>query len=91
MSCARRNAAALLMFALISFAAIAAAEVVTPIRDGWRFHRGDVMGAEVASFDARGWTSVDIPHDWAISGPFHQTNDLQNARVLQVVRLVEWP
>ena len=83
MSRAGRNSATLLMFALILFAAIAAAEVVTPIRDGWLFHRGDVTGGEVASFDARGWTSVDIPHDWAISGPFHQTNDLQNARVLQ--------
>ena len=64
-------------------AASAAAEMVTPVCDGWLFHRGDVVGAESASFDVKDWTPVDIPHDWAIAGPFHRTNDLQNARVLQ--------
>ena len=70
-------------FAAASFTATAAAETMTPVCDGWRFHRGDVVGAESVSFDAKGWKPVSIPHDWAISGPFHRTNDLQNARVLQ--------
>ena len=70
-------------FAVVSFAVSAAAETVMPVCDGWRFHRGDVVGAEAIGFDDAKWTAVQIPHDWAISGPFHRTNDLQNARVLQ--------
>lgn len=59
------------------------AETVLPVCTGWRFHRGDVPGAEARTFDDAGWEAVPVPHDWAIAGPFHRTNDLQNARVLQ--------
>jgi beta-galactosidase len=38
----------------------------------WRFLRGDVAGAEMAQFPDRDWIFVDLPHDWAISGPFDQ-------------------
>jgi beta-galactosidase len=37
---------------------------------GWRFHKGDVAGAERPEFDDAGWTAVRLPHDWAIDGPF---------------------
>lgn len=30
-----------------------------------------------------GWTSVRIPHDWAIYGPFDRDNDLQKVAVIQ--------
>ena len=61
----------------------AATETTTPVCDGWRFRRGDAPGAETLGFDDAKWEAVQIPHDWAIAGPFHRTNDLQNARVLQ--------
>lgn len=32
----------------------------------WRFHRGDVAGAEHARFDDSGWRLLDLPHDWSI-------------------------
>jgi beta-galactosidase len=32
----------------------------------WRFHRGDVPGAEAADFDDSQWRSLDVPHDWTI-------------------------
>jgi len=32
----------------------------------WRFHRGDVSGAEQAAFDDSGWRALDVPHDWSI-------------------------
>ncbi|GAA0674418.1 hypothetical protein GCM10009102_28000 [Sphingomonas insulae] len=38
----------------------------------WRFTRGDVAGAEAAGFADAAWTSVDLPHDWAIAGPFDE-------------------
>lgn len=32
----------------------------------WRFHRGDVQGAEASGFDDSGWRVLDVPHDWSI-------------------------
>jgi beta-galactosidase len=37
-----------------------------PFNDDWRFHRGDVTGADGAAFDDSEWRSLDVPHDWSI-------------------------
>jgi beta-galactosidase len=34
--------------------------------EGWLFNRGDVTGADQASFDDSGWRALDLPHDWSI-------------------------
>ena len=34
--------------------------------DDWRFHRGDLDGAEAASFNDTSWRVMDVPHDWSI-------------------------
>jgi beta-galactosidase len=36
----------------------------------WRFARGDQHEAIAPDFDDSAWERVDLPHDWAISGPF---------------------
>jgi beta-galactosidase len=36
----------------------------------WKFAKGDQEMALEADFDDSGWEKVDLPHDWAISGPF---------------------
>jgi beta-galactosidase len=36
----------------------------------WRFVRGDIEGAEQPAADDSGWSSIDVPHDWSIAGPF---------------------
>lgn len=36
----------------------------------WKFHKGAAEGAEAADFDDADWRSLDLPHDWAIEGPF---------------------
>ncbi|TFI57818.1 glycoside hydrolase family 2 protein [Sphingomonas parva] len=36
----------------------------------WRFSRGDAAGAERPGFADGAWQRVDVPHDWAIAGPF---------------------
>ena len=51
------------------------AETVTAAWDhsinfGWKFAKGDQQGAIAPDFDDSGWEAVDLPHDWAISGPF---------------------
>lgn len=36
----------------------------------WRFFKGDAPGAEAPSFDDSRWRQLNLPHDWAIEGPF---------------------
>ena len=36
----------------------------------WLFSRGDAPAAEQPMFDDANWRTVDVPHDWAIEGPF---------------------
>ena len=44
---------------------------------GWRFYKGEANNAESLNFDDSLWRLLDLPHDWAIEGPF----DIQyNAR-----------
>ena len=38
----------------------------TQLSSGWEF-----------SCDGETWKNVCVPHDWAISGPFDKTNDIQ--------------
>ena len=40
--------------------------------DGWSFRRG-----------CEEWRRVSVPHDWAIAGPFHRTNDMQIVRIVE--------
>lgn len=36
----------------------------------WKFARGAQEGAEAANYSDRSWRTLDLPHDWAIEGPF---------------------
>ena len=38
--------------------------IVMSLNPGWSFHRGDVPGAEAATFDDRSWSKVAVPHTW---------------------------
>ena len=40
------------------------------ITDDWRFFKGEAPGAEQAAFSDAAWRTLDLPHDWAIEGPF---------------------
>ena len=41
---------------------------------GWRFHLGDVTGAQEPTFDDSSWRALDLPHDWSIEGEFSEKN-----------------
>lgn len=53
------------------------------LTDNWKFSKGDIKGAEAVSFNDKGWQSVSVPHDWAITGPFNGDNDVQNVQIVQ--------
>lgn len=43
--------------------------------EGWKFYKGSVEEAEKPAFDDSGWRDVTLPHDWAIEGPFSDSNN----------------
>jgi beta-galactosidase len=44
---------------------------IMPLDKTWLFNQGDVAGADGASLPADStWRKVNLPHDWAIEGPF---------------------
>jgi beta-galactosidase len=42
------------------------------LNDDWRFNEGEAEGAERPDFDDSAWRRLDLPHDWAIEGPFER-------------------
>lgn len=40
----------------------------------WKFHKGDIKGPELISFNSEYWRSLDVPHDWSIEGSFEKDN-----------------
>lgn len=64
---------------LVAFAAALAASplfAADPARNtlnfdkDWHFLKGDADGAQAPAFDDKSWRTLDVPHDWAIEGPF---------------------
>jgi beta-galactosidase len=67
---------------LLAVATVAAASEVRfgderriAFNDGWRFTKGDAAGADQPGFSDSAWRSLDLPHDWAIEGPFDSKYD----------------
>ena len=40
----------------------------------WKFHLGDIAGAETVSFSDVKWRELNLPHDWSIEGSFRPDN-----------------
>ena len=48
------------------------------INFGWKFSKGDQNEAINSDFDDSSWENVDLPHDWAIYGPFGDPTEAGN-------------
>ena len=46
----------------------------TSFNDGWKFHLGDVTGAQQATFDDSSWRSLSVPHDWSAELAFNKNS-----------------
>jgi beta-galactosidase len=55
---------------LLVAATCGAAERRTSFNQAWRFYKGEAPGAEQPAFNDAKWRALDLPHDWAIEGPF---------------------
>ncbi len=60
------------MFALVL--ALLAQRQTANFDHGWRFHLGDVTGAQAVAFNDSTWRKLDLPHDWSIEGDFSEQN-----------------
>ena len=60
----------LMLIAVMTFVLSFAQRTEQLINFGWKFHAGDVAGAEQTDFNDEGWESVDVPHDFQISQPW---------------------
>ncbi len=45
----------------------------------WKFHLGDVTGAQQPMFDDTSWRSLNVPHDWSIELPFDMNSPAHGA------------
>src|SRR5262245_24095151 len=59
-------------FALVYCTGLAqpAERQIIPFNKDWKFTKGNPSGAEQPDFNDAGWDAVQLPHDWAIAGPF---------------------
>jgi hypothetical protein len=60
---------------------------------GWKFAKGDQKEAVDPKYDDTSWENVDLPHDWAIYGPFGEPTEkgdgienLSNSQLKRKVR-----
>lgn len=49
----------------------------------WRFINKDIDNGADPSLNAADWQTVEVPHDWAINGPFDMNNDMQLVKVIE--------
>lgn len=43
--------------------------------NNWNFTKGNPENAQSINFDDSSWEKVNLPHDWAIKGPFNEQED----------------
>lgn len=73
------------LLGLLAFVSILEAQVRTEflLEKNWKFTREDNPDFVKPGYNDAGWQSVTVPHDWAIYGPFNETNDRQEMAITQ--------
>lgn len=72
------------LFSVAAFCSLTAqTRTVETFEKGWKFTREDNTNSAQKEFNDQKWQSVNVPHDWAIYGPFGQDYDKQNVAIAQ--------
>ena len=58
------------ILALLTVFGAAAAARRSSFDENWKFLKAEAPGAEQPAFDDTAWRTLNLPHDWAIEGPF---------------------
>ncbi|MCH4551730.1 DUF4982 domain-containing protein [Aestuariibaculum lutulentum] len=56
---------------------------VIDLKEDWKFSKGNIQAASQKGFDDTKWETVNVPHDWAIYGPFDKEIDKQTVAIEQ--------
>lgn len=56
----------------------------------WRFHLGDIQGAEQLSYVDRNWRILDLPHDWSIEGEIDKATGLYPGGIGWYRKVLSW-
>jgi beta-galactosidase len=56
---------------------------VIDLNSNWKFKKGTNNEAHKVNFNDSHWENVNIPHDWAIKGPFDKEIDKQSVAIIQ--------
>ena len=57
--------------------------IIQLLSSDWKFKNSEVEGGEKPSLNTGDWQTVEVPHDWAINGPFDESNDVQVVQVIE--------
>jgi beta-galactosidase len=77
----------ILIFGFIQLSYSQTHEIIT-LKTGWKFHKGNIENASLVDFDDSGWQNVEVPHDWAIYGPFDKEIDKQTIAIVQNIETI---
>lgn len=69
-----RAAFSILLFVVSNALAVEPVRLRENFDASWAFHRGEALGAEKTDFKATAWRALDLPHDFAVEGPFDPKN-----------------
>jgi len=75
----RKNFLLLILICLQSIQIFAQSSDQENFDSGWKFHLGDLVGAESVIFSDSDWRSLNLPHDWSIEGNFKPDNPATNS------------
>jgi beta-galactosidase len=56
---------------------------VITLKKGWKFQKGEHPEAVNINYNDTEWPTVNVPHDWAIYGPFDKEIDKQEVAIVQ--------
>ena len=56
---------------------------IISLKQDWKFTLGDQKNAQTVAFDDSQWDTIEVPHDWAIYGPFDENNDIYETIVYE--------
>jgi beta-galactosidase len=65
----------ILFLITLSMTTTAQDRTTTILTTGWKFAKGAQTNAQATDFNDAKWQSVNVPHDWAIAGPFIEDGD----------------
>ncbi|WP_320970196.1 beta-galactosidase GalB [Bacteroides nordii] len=57
--------------------------VVLQLDKDWKFIKEEISLGQEMNLDNGSWSDVEVPHDWAIAGPFNLNQDMQFVKVIE--------